>query len=291
MGDWTNATRSTSTDAGVLRPERLAQLTTLTRYPAGPRIQRWVENYWTLRWDLPPGASYDSQVLPHPACTLSVERGGARPETGGDAVVVTGVVTRRFDVRLSGRAWVLGVKFRPGGLAALTGRPARPWRDTVAPAQTILPGRVVDRLEELDGHRSDPDSVALAEQALVDLAGSTGRPVDDRYNRLLAVVTDMLVDRTLVRVAQVEERHDISTRALQRLFYEYVGVGPKWVLARYRMHDAVSAINDGHTGSLTDLAHVHGWYDQAHFIRDFTALVGVTPGQYRQGQAAPDAGA
>lgn len=289
MGAWTNATPSTSTGAGVLRPEQLAQFTTLNRYPAGPRIQRWVENYWTLRWDLPPGTFYDSQVLPHPACTLSIERGGARPETEEHAVVVTGVVTRRFDVRLSGSAWVLGVKFRPGGLAALTGRTARPWRDAVVGAQTVLPGRVVDHLEQLDGHRSDPHSVASAEQALIDLADSVGRPADDRYNRLLAVVTDMLVNRSLVRVRQVEERHDISTRALQRLFHEYVGVGPKWVLARYRMHDAVSAIDDGYSGSLTDLAHEHGWYDQAHFIRDFTALVGVTPGQYRQRQAAADA--
>jgi AraC-like DNA-binding protein len=48
------------------------------------------------------------------------------------------------------------------------------------------------------------------------------------------------------------------------------------------MHDAVAAIDAGYTGSLTELAHEHGWYDQAHFIRDFTALVGVTPGQYRQ---------
>ncbi len=285
MGDWTNATRSTSTDAGVLRPEQLAQLTTLTRHSAGPGIRRWVENYWTLRWDLPPGAVGESQVLPHPACTLSVERGGARPETDGDAVVVTGVVTRRFDVRLSGRAWVLGVKFRPGGLAALSGRPARPWRDAVVAARTVLPGPAVDRLDELDGHLSDPESVAVAEQALIDLAGDVGQPADERYDRLLAVVTDMLVDRTLVRVGQVEERHDISTRALQRLFDRYVGVGPKWVLARYRMHDAVSAIDGGYAGSLTDLAHEHGWYDQAHFIRDFTALVGVTPGQYRQRQA------
>lgn len=203
--------------------------------------------------------------------------------------MVTGVVTRRFDVRLSGRAWVLGVKFRPGGLAALTGQSARRWRDTVVPARTVLPGTVVDRLDELDEHRSDLDCVEIAEQALIEVAACTGQPVADRYDRLLAVVADMLADHSVVRVGQLEERHGISTRALQRLFDEYVGVGPKWVLARYRMHDAVAAIDAGYTGSLTDLAHGHGWYDQAHFIRDFTALVGVTPGQYRQRRRVPDA--
>ena len=37
----------------------------------------------------------------------------------------------------------------------------------------------------------------------------------------------------------------------------------------------------GYDGTLADLAHRWGWYDQAHFTRDFTSLVGVSPGEYR----------
>ncbi|HSO64586.1 MAG TPA: helix-turn-helix transcriptional regulator, partial [Ornithinibacter sp.] len=83
---------------------------------------------------------------------------------------------------------------------------------------------------------------------------------------------------------------------LQRLFTHHVGVGPKWVLGRYRMHDAVRELDAGFEGTLTDLAVRYGWSDQAHFTRDFTALVGVTPGAYRDATpprarwAAPDAG-
>jgi transcriptional regulator GlxA family with amidase domain len=95
------------------------------------------------------------------------------------------------------------------------------------------------------------------------------------------VVEDMLGERSLLRVDQVAERHDLSRRALERLFARYVGVGPKWVLARYRMHDAVSALDAGYAGSLADLAATYGWFDQAHFGRDFTALVGVPPRDYR----------
>jgi len=58
------------------------------------------------------------------------------------------------------------------------------------------------------------------------------------------------------------------------------------VLARYRMHDVVSTIDAGYDGTLTDLAHQFGWYDQAHFTRDFTALVGVPPGSYRDGSTS-----
>ena len=104
----------------------------------------------------------------------------------------------------------------------------------------------------------------------------------------------MLDDRSLVAVADVERRHGVEHRTLQRWFRHYVGVGPKWVLARYRMHDVVTILDAGYDGSLTDLAHEFGWYDQSHFVRDFVALVGRTPGDYRaasqrqpEGQRSP----
>ena len=92
----------------------------------------------------------------------------------------------------------------------------------------------------------------------------------------------MLADRSLLRVAQVEEQCGVGTRTLQRLFERYVGVSPKWVLSRYRMHDVVTDLDAGYGGSLADLAAKYGWFDQAHFTREFTDLVGVPPGSYQR---------
>ena len=82
-------------------------------------------------------------------------------------------------------------------------------------------------------------------------------------------------------MAQVEEKCGVSTRSLQRLFERYVGVSPKWVLSRYRMHDVVTDLDAGYGGSLADLAAKYGWFDQAHFTREFTDLVGVPPRAYQ----------
>ena len=114
------------------------------------------------------------------------------------------------------------------------------------------------------------------------LLGRLATTPDDDYRLLLDVVSTMLEDRSLVRVAQVEERCGIGTRALQRLFQRYVGVSPKWVLARYRIHDAVTDLDAGYAGTLADLAARYGWFDQAHFTREFTDLVGVPPGEYQR---------
>ncbi len=278
MGDRTNATAST---AGILRPDAFARHVELQRLPVAPDLAPWVENHWVLRWDLPAGVAYPSQVLPHPTCNLTVERGVRRPDAPPAAVLVTGPVTRRFDVEITGSGWVWGVRFRPGGLPALAGVDATRLAERTLAASEVLPAEVVAALDALH----DTGAPAETDRARVEatLRPLVTEPQPDQ-ELVLALIAEMLADRTLVRVAQVTERHHLSTRRLQRLFARYVGVGPKWVLARYRMHDVVAALDAGHDGPLADLAAEHGWYDQAHFTRNFSALVGVTPARYREGR-------
>jgi AraC-like DNA-binding protein len=112
-------------------------------------------------------------------------------------------------------------------------------------------------------------------------AASAGVGADQRYDLLLTIVAGLLADRELVRVAQVARRFDVPERTLQRMFLRYVGVPPKWLISRYRLHDAITSIDEGYTGSLAELAASLGWYDQAHFNREFVALTGTSPGDYR----------
>ncbi|CAN7211992.1 DUF6597 domain-containing transcriptional factor [Knoellia sp. LjRoot47] len=272
---------ATATFAGILRPEQLARFVRLRRWPASPRVSHWVENHWSLRWDLPEGRWFSSEVIPHPTCSLTVERGShPRPEAGGEEVVVTGVVTRRFDVEVRGWGRVAGLRFRPGGLAALTGQSARAWTDGTVAARGVVPEGVVAALAALD---LDGDDTAVEAGMRAVEGAFPGEPeaADPRYGRVLDVVTSMLREPELVSVADLEHRHHVSARTLQRDFLHYVGVGPKQVLGRYRMHDVVAALDDGYDGPLTALAERFGWYDQAHFTRDFTSLVGVPPSRYR----------
>jgi AraC-like DNA-binding protein len=69
-------------------------------------------------------------------------------------------------------------------------------------------------------------------------------------------------------------------RQLQRLFKEYVGVSPKWVIQRYRLLDAAERVAAGTIVNWADLALELGYADQAHFIRDFKGLVGRSPAEY-----------
>ena len=72
----------------------------------------------------------------------------------------------------------------------------------------------------------------------------------------------------------------MSSRALQRLCRRYVGVGPKWLIKRFRLQEAAARLEAGETHDWAELSHQLGYFDQAHFVNEFTALVGQSPAAY-----------
>jgi AraC-like DNA-binding protein len=102
-----------------------------------------------------------------------------------------------------------------------------------------------------------------------------GRSVHQLTNRILPLAAVFGPDGD-----ELAARHAMSQRTLQRLFRRYVGVSPKWVLQRYRLHEAAERIAEGRDGDWAATALELGYFDQAHFIRDFKALIGASPAQY-----------
>jgi AraC-like DNA-binding protein len=102
-------------------------------------------------------------------------------------------------------------------------------------------------------------------------------PNVDFVSRLVYRIRD---DRSIVRVEDAAVQSGLHIRTLQRLFGKYVGVSPKWVIQRYRLHEAAEWIRQGTASDWSKLSVELGYYDQSHFIRDFKAIIGQTPQSY-----------
>jgi AraC-like DNA-binding protein len=270
----------TASTKGVLRPVETATVAGLVPdHPVAPPLQPFIERYWSVRWDRRGLPGFRSEVLSHPCVNLSVET-GERPRFGHvlPAVLVHGVVTRRFVVDLIGAGRVTAAKFRPGGFAAFTGVQPSPNSVTLLSDEFAARGRLEPRqlLSAVLAEEDDGSRAAVLDQALAPLAPDPPRA----YLELLDLLGDMLTDRTIVRVEQAAARGGLTVRSLQRLFATYLGIGPKAVLARYRLQDAVTAIDAGQVDDLAGLSAELGWSDQAHFSREFRAVVGTTPSAY-----------
>ncbi|MED4899586.1 helix-turn-helix domain-containing protein, partial [Brevibacillus porteri] len=98
------------------------------------------------------------------------------------------------------------------------------------------------------------------------------------------IVRMIQADRSVLKVEDAVQLTGMNMRTMQRLFDRYVGVSPKSVIQRYRLHEAAEQIDQGTVQDWLDLSTSLGYYDHSHFIRDFRAIVGVAPNEYRRAQ-------
>ncbi len=252
--------------AGVLHAAAAAARFSLARHDPPADLGAFVEYFWVVRWDLRGGPPHEQAILPHPNVNLAFEAAGA---------AVFGVDRKIFTRRLAGTGKALGVRFRPGGFRPFYSAPVFTLNDRVVPARGIF-GPAADRTcEAVMAADSDDAMAALA----VDLLrGASPRP-DPVATQVAEVVARIIADPGLRRVAQLADACGIPERRLQRLFAEYVGVSPKWVMRRARLHEAALRAESGGGVDWAALAADLGYADQAHLTRDVTATLGVPPAQ------------
>ncbi|MEZ0091601.1 DUF6597 domain-containing transcriptional factor [Streptacidiphilus sp. EB129] len=276
---------SAESPRGVLHPQGAAGRFQLDTVQPSAALAPFVAYHWRVRWDLRGQPPYEQKVLAHPNVHLVFEE--PRP-------AVYGVDRGLFVRRLEGCGQVLGVKFHPGGFHPFWGRPVQELADRVLPATEVFdPGSehagpedarllgVEETGRQILALDDSAAMAALAEEFLLARLPLPDTRPDHQAVEVAAMVALATGDHTLVRVEQLAERCGVSVRTLQRLFAEYVGAGPKWVLRRARLQEAAQRA-DARGGAVdwvvlaTDL----GYSDQAHLSRDFTAVVGLPPTRY-----------
>jgi AraC-like DNA-binding protein len=242
----------------------------LDRVPVSADLADLVERHWQVRWQLPEGRRESVTLLPHPCVNLVFDRG---------MVAVAGVGRDRFSYEYTGTGRVFGIKFRPGGFRPFFGGVVADLTDQLRPLATLWGAADAGRFAaELAAARELPDLVAVAER---HLRAHWPEP-DPEVATVCRIAGALLHDRTVTRVDDVCARFGIPARTLQRLFERYVGVSPKWVLRRYRVHEAAARLAEGTGRTWAEVAAELGYFDQSHFIRDFTREVGMTPAAYAE---------
>ncbi len=252
----------------IVKPSEAARKIEVRRYGPSAKWAPFIDYYWIVRWDL--DDPHDQQVIPQPCIHLSAEAG---------RLLVNGVTREPFVRTLRGKGHVLGAAFHPAGFRPLLGSSVGVLTGRVVPAGEILG---VDDMAAatriLDPGASDKAMIAALESYLGLLEvgdDETAHALSD----LVALAED---DRTVTRADDLADRAGVSLRTLQRHFTEYIGIGPKWVIQRFRLLDAAAAAHDGEPTDWAGLAAELGFSDQAHLTRAFTSVVGTPPATYER---------
>ena len=257
--------------AGVLHAETAATAFTLSRYPPSADLAPFLDYWWVIRWDLRGQPAHEQAILPHPNVTLAFEASGAG---------VFGVDRSIFTRRLTGAGKALGVRFRPGGFHPFYGQSIATLNDRVIPARQVLGPAADEACAAAMSPGADDGAMVAAAGRLLREFGAAPDPVAAQVGDMVERIS---ADQAVRRVAALAEAFDVPERRLQRLFAEYVGVSPKWVIRRARLHEAARRADAGDVVDWGALALDLGYADQAHLTRDFTATLGVPPARYARG--------
>jgi AraC-like DNA-binding protein len=246
---------------GLVRPWAQGTVFELERVEPSAVLGRIIEGHWVVRWDLRGREPFRQEILPHPSINLVVEP---------DRSWIWGVPTKRDSRMLNGTGWAVGTKFRPGAFTACTGIDAA----RLTNARLDLCAAFGQGLEP---HDHQPLSIAEAAEAMLAPFAAIDDPALDLVAQIVASMRRLSPN---ARVEEIANLNHIASRTLQRLFRRYVGVSPKWVLKRLRIHQAIEQISSQPPDDWTELALDLGYYDHAHFVRDFRLIVGQAPSRY-----------
>jgi AraC-like DNA-binding protein len=275
----TTQTRPTPSKRGVLDPHRGERYFTLGMVVAAPEVAHVVAHHWTVRWDAG-DEPYTQAVLTHPSVHVAAELHERDHEPPRRIAEVHGLVSGVFERQLVGRGRVHGIKFRPGTFRGLLGADVATITDRVVPAIEVL-GR---DWEDIAARAIDADDDERAARQL-ESALLTRLPEPDPVALEVADLVERAEqDRDLTRADQLAELGGVSSRTLQRAFARHVGVSPKWVIRRFRLHEATERLAAGDPVDLAMLAAELGYSDQAHLTNDVRTVLGRTPAAYARAQ-------
>ena len=253
---------------GVLRPGLAADRFGLVRIAPSEPLAFFVDYYWIVRWDLRGQPPYEQTILPHPNVNLVFEASGAG---------IYGVDRSLFARRLSGQGKALGVRFRAGCFRPFWGAPISQLSDRVVPGVRVFGPLAEKTRVAIMSADTDGEMVGGAESLLFSCLPEPD-PVASQVAELVSMINS---NPSLRRVDQLSAVSGLSVRSLQRLFGDYVGVSPKWVMRRARLHEAALRADGGEPVDWAALAIDLGYADQAHLTREFSATIGVPPSRYR----------
>lgn len=252
---------------GILKPKDAAQHFQLTRYLPSPDLRFFIALYWIVRWDLRGQPPYVQELVSNPSVDLVID-----PYMTG----LFGVMSEKFAYTLKDTGVVFGAKFRPGAFYPFVKTSVSQFTNRCTPLGDLFgdAGRALETA--MLATHDDHARIILIESFLRERLPEE----DETVARINAIIDHIRAERDITRVDELARRVHISKRTLQRLFNQYVGESPKWVIKQFRLQDAAAQLEKTQGADLPQIAYDLGYFDQAHFIRDFRSLVGRTPAAY-----------
>ena len=251
-------------------------------YSPNPLLSHVVKVFWSL--EAAASALTERQTIVPDGCMEMIIHYGdlfAQFSADGTATLqprsfVFGQVTRMLEIAPTGRTGIIAARFHPDGFAPFLNAAIQNFKNRAVPLLEMFGelGRILE--QDVLLARSNREQIEIIEHFLISRL-----PATSHTDTLAKLSVEALIrSKGQLTVAELAEQIEVNRRMLERKFSAVIGLSPKQLSKILRLQATLKALEQKQFADLTALALENGYFDQAHFIKDFKEFTGLSPKKF-----------
>lgn len=252
-------------------------------YPPSKSLAKQIKFYWSLENKEDDAPHNRERIFPDGCIELIFNYSDKFKKFDNDIdfhiqppSFIHGQLKTYFELQATGRIGVFSARMHPAGLQPFIDFDVDTFTGSTLTMSEVW-GKDGEALEaDMLACITNDERIAVLEKFLLDKRSDLkvdNTPVEYCVDAMLKSVGDVSIDR-------LADELEIGKRQLERRFTAAVGISPKLLARVIRFQNILQLIENKEFKSFTTVAYEGGFYDQAHFIRDFKDFTGLNPKQY-----------
>lgn len=253
-------------------------------YPPSALLKPYVECYWSGTFNLDAARTASFQMVPNACLELIIHLDDLRchfpgPEEYGPTpdLMLIGLITQVQEVRFPSTVPVFTIRFKPEALSRLFGIYSAEVLERFEDLTLMLGKDILDFCHQIREEKQITGMISRAEAFLLRRLEKQ-EPEADFVSR----AAELMRYSGEVNIREISERVNVSQRHLERKFRKALGLSPKQYLRLTRLNRVMRVLEQNRSLDLTSVAYYCGYFDQAHFIKDFKRITGQNPSVFNR---------
>jgi len=249
-------------------------------YTPLPELQPFVKCFWTLDDDVVDENPVKQRVLPDGCMEMIFHYGNLYRQyfEDGSSIIqprsfVFGQITTYIEIAPTGTTGLVAARFLPDGLKPFLEIPVSSLANKAVAISDVFgeKGKLLEN--NIIAAADNQQRIKLIESFLLS------RLADPKtINAITKDCIDIIFQsQGQLDMVELAGKLKINRRNMERKFTTAIGMSPKQLSRVVRLQATLKMLDQKNFTSLTSLAYENGYYDQAHFIKDFKEFTGMSP--------------
>ena len=249
-------------------------------YTTAPELQPFIKCFWSLEDHDVKSEPVKQRVLPDGCMEMIFHYGDLYRQYFEDGTsliqprsFIYGQITKYIEIAPTGVSGIISARFLPDGICPFINIPLSALENKAVPLAKIFNeyGKLLE--EQVIKANDNQERIKLIETFL--LSKLTERPVIDAITK--SCVEVIFQSKGQIALTQLADKMNINRRNMERKFTSVIGISPKQLARVARLQATLKMLGQKRATSLTEIAYENGYFDQAHFIKDFKEFTGMSP--------------